>query len=67
MRERDIVYENGDHWVYRKPNGRLRGTFEVYRVGITRSKRCAIIGYRGSHGLNLAIMVCDRREAEPAS
>lgn len=56
--ERDIVYENGNHWVLRTD----KGTFEVYSAGITHSIRRGIIGFTGEKGLRMAKEECDRRE-----
>lgn len=58
-REQDIAYENPTHWVLRVKNG-----FEVYRIGITHSVRCAQIGYTGNEGLQRAIVIADRRHTE---
>ena len=56
--EKDIRYENGAYWVLETPNA-----FEVYRVGVTHSTRCATIGK--SLGLARAIAEVDRRETLP--
>jgi len=52
----DIVYEQGDYWVKRVAKG-----FEVYRVGVTSSVRCARIGYGGDKGLERAKSEIERR------
>jgi hypothetical protein len=57
MKESDILYENKNYWVY----GTKKGTYEVYKVGITHSTRCAIIGYKGNEGLEMAKAECDKR------
>jgi len=56
MTEEDILYENSDYWVCKSKNG-----YEVYKNCITHSTRCAIIGYEGEKGLNMAIYECDKR------
>lgn len=58
LKESDIKYELGDHWVFQKANG----TFEVYKNGLTHSRRVAIIGFKGEVGLKRAIAECERRE-----
>lgn len=55
----DIAFEKGDYWVLKLP----KGTFEVYKVGITHSTRCAQIGYPGEVGLQKAKAEIDRRIA----
>lgn len=57
-RESDIAYERGDYWVLRLPKDK---GYEVYKVGITHSTRCAIIGFPGHIGLARAIAEIDRR------
>ena len=57
-KESDIKYEKGDFWVLKVKNG-----FEVYKIGITHSTRCASFGYAGGEGLNRAIAEIDRRIA----
>lgn len=57
----DVVYETGQHWVMRVPYG-----FDVYRVGLTHSTRCAVIWYKGDAGLQRAIAEVARRE-DPAA
>jgi hypothetical protein len=57
VREADILYENPTHWVARA----AKGGFEVYRIGITHSTRCATIGYEGDAGLQRAKAEADRR------
>ena len=55
--EKQIAFENGPYWVLDLgPKG-----FEVYRIGITHSIRCAIIGYPGSKGLERAKVEINRR------
>lgn len=58
----NIVYERGNHWVARTP----KGTFEVYRIELTHSVRCAVIGYEGQKGLDRAKQEVDRREGDHA-
>lgn len=55
----DILYENGNYWVRMHE----KGWYEVYRVGITHSVRCATIGYKGNEGLTRAITECNKRAA----
>ncbi len=57
IKESDIVYESGEHWVLKIKSG-----FEVYKNGVTHSTRCAEIGWKGEKGLNKAIAECKRRE-----
>ena len=38
--------ESGDYWALRVAKG-----FEIYRIGITHSTRCAQIGFQGEDGL----------------
>jgi hypothetical protein len=54
----NVLYENGKYWI---TTGRLG--FEVYKVGVTHSTRCAVIGFNADIGLGLpkAISECDRR------
>ena len=54
---KDVLHESKHHWVLR-----IEGGFEVYRVGITHSTRCAQIGYTGDVGLQKAIAECARRD-----
>lgn len=56
-KEEDIVYENGNHWVFKTG----KGTYEVYKIGATCSTRCGIIGIKGEEGLQQAIRECDKR------
>ena len=56
IRERDIAFERGDYWVLR-----VRTGFEVYRIGVTHSTRCAVIGFKGAEGMRRAIAEIDRR------
>jgi hypothetical protein len=58
MKESDILYENGKFWVCKSET---RKGFEVYEIGITCSTRCAIIGYEGEKGLEIAKTECDKR------
>lgn len=58
LKESDIKYELGQHWVYQKANG----SYEVYRNGITHSTRVAIIGFKGQDGFDRAVAECKRRE-----
>ncbi len=55
---KDTVYENGNHWVLRTE----KGTFEVYKNGITHSTRCAVIAWEGKRGFERAKTECDKRE-----
>lgn len=57
MKESDILYEKGDYWVCKSE----KKGYEVYKIGVTCSTRCAIIGYEGNKGLELAKDECDRR------
>ena len=59
MRESDILYETGVFWVCRARDGR-KG-YEVYRVGVTHSTRCAIIGYESEEGVRRARAEADKR------
>jgi len=60
MRESDILYETATHWVMSVPTG-----YEVYKIGITHSTRCARIGWPDSDkGLNIAIAEADKRTNE---
>jgi len=54
-KESDILYESKNYWVRGTEN-----SYEVYKIGLTHSTRCAIIGK--SLGLNRAIEECLRRE-----
>ena len=56
-KESQIAYEKGPFWVL---NLGSKG-FEVYKIGITHSTRCAVIGYQGSKGLERAKTEIDRR------
>ena len=58
MKEADIKYENGKHWVSQTPSG----GFEVWKDGVTHATRCAQIGFNGAKGLKRAIEEADRRE-----
>lgn len=53
---KDVVYEQGNYWVLKLKNG-----YEVYKLGISYSTRCARIGYTGDIGLNKAKAEIDRR------
>ena len=55
---KDVVYENGKHWVLR-----VTGGFEVYKINSTHSTRCAVIGWKGEEGLSRAIAEADRRQS----
>lgn len=61
-KEEDIVFESGNHWVLRVPSG-----YEVYKIGVTHSTRCAQIGYRGEEGLRRAIQEVERREGQDSN
>lgn len=54
----DVVHETAAHWVLR-----VAGGFEVYKIGVTHSTRCASIGWAGEEGLKRAIAEVERREA----
>ena len=54
-----IKYESLNYWVLKVDNG-----FEVYKIGVTLSTRCAQIGYIGKEGLDKAIAFCNKREEE---
>lgn len=60
LKESDILYENGDYWVCKSF---AKKGYEVYRIGITNSTRCAIIGFEGEEGLKRAKAECDKRAA----
>ena len=60
IKESDILYENGKFWVCVS----AKKGFEVYETGITHSTRCAIIGYEGKKGLEIAKLECDKRSNE---
>jgi hypothetical protein len=55
----DIAYEQGDYWVLKVVHG-----YDVYKIGITHSSRCAQIGYTGQIGLDKAICEITRRLAK---
>jgi hypothetical protein len=61
-REKDIVHENGGYWVLRKGVGH----FEVYRIGVCASTKCATIHFRDrpDYARDRAIAECDRREEQ---
>jgi len=59
MTEQDIIFEKGVYWVCRVPKGKIG--FEVYKIGITASTRCAIIGSEGQKGLDRAKAEIERR------
>lgn len=59
--EKDIAFEKGDYWVLRVPYGKKKGTYEVYKVGVTHSTRCGIIGFRDDEGLARAKAEVERR------
>lgn len=56
---KNIVYEQGDYWVYKKNHGH----YEVFRNGITHATRCAIIHFSSDDkkALDNAIKECQRR------
>lgn len=56
---KDIMHETAHHFVIK-----VRGGFEVYRIGQTCSVRCAVIGWKGAVGKERAITECNRRESE---
>lgn len=53
----DIAHETPQHFVLR-----VAGGFEVYKIGVTHSTRCAQIGFTGEEGLQRAIAEVVRRE-----
>ena len=53
----EIVYEGQQHWIRK-----VRDGFEVYRLGITCSTRCAQIGWEGDVGLQKAIKEVIKRD-----
>jgi hypothetical protein len=61
MTEQQIVFEKGAYWVRRAAKG-----FEVYKVGVTHSRRCAIIGFEGQKGIDRAKAEIDRRIRDDA-
>lgn len=58
-RVRNPSHETPNYWI--NPVGE-KG-FEVYKLGLTHSTRCAQIGFTGAEGMKRAIAECDRREA----
>lgn len=65
MREQDILYENGDHFVIAElfgsnPTLQSRG-YSVYKNTGTHSVRVGVIGWEGEKGLKRAIAEADRR------
>ena len=56
--EKDILFETPRHFVLAASHG-----FDVYRIGLTHSTRCAQIGYRDEEGLARAIAEIARRES----
>jgi hypothetical protein len=64
MHEADIVYERGDYWVRRATD--FKG-FEVFKIGVTCSTRCARIGFEGQKGLDYAKREIERRIAAEAT
>lgn len=61
LKESDILFEVGNYWVCRALD--YKG-YEVYRNGITHSRRVAIIGWDGEKGLERAISEAKRRHEE---
>ena len=57
----DIIFERAPYFVVRAGRG-----FEVYQNQGTHSRRCAIIGFPGSEGINRATAEIDRRISEAA-
>lgn len=57
MKASDIKFEIGNYWVLQKDQ-----SFEVYKIGLTHSVRCAVIGWGGAVGLEKAIAEAKRRE-----
>lgn len=55
---KDVIYETSKYWVLNK----YEKGYEVYKIGVTHSTRCAIIGYKGQEGLERAIAEAKRRE-----
>ena len=58
-KESQIVFESGMYWVL---DCAQRG-YEIYKVGVTGSTRCARIGYVGEKGLTLAKQEIERRQS----
>lgn len=60
LKLKDVVYENGQHWVHHVGPG----DYAVYRVGVTHSTRCAQILWKSdpAKALRRAIEECNRRE-----
>lgn len=56
MKVSDIIFEKGEYWVKKALHG-----YDVYKTGITCSTRCAIIGYEGEKGIQMAIEEINRR------
>ncbi len=54
---KDIIYETKNFWVLRVKSG-----FEVYKINVTHSTRCAQIGWEGEKGRERAIAECNKRE-----
>lgn len=54
----DILYETANYFVLKVRHG-----VEVYRLGTTRSTRCAQI-YLGDKSLARGILECNKRESE---
>lgn len=49
-KESDILFEQGDYWIRQVQTG-----YDVYKVGITHSTRCAQIGWPNTeYGFNRA-------------
>lgn len=65
MKERDILYENGTHWVRRARIGKS-DYFEVYQVSLsgTHSVRRGSFGATLPDAFKRACDECDRRETK---
>lgn len=63
MKESDILYENGNHWVRRARFGKdgIKQGYQVLENGATAARVVATIGYAGEIGLAKAQAECDRR------
>ncbi len=59
LKETDIVYELGAYWAMRAK----KVGYDIFKVGITHSTRCAHVGYDGEVGLQKMKAEIDRRIA----
>ena len=57
-KEKDIIHENGKHWVLKRPDGK---GYEVYRSEVAYSVRVARFGSPDRYR-QLAIKHCERLE-----